>query len=110
MTKTHAEKTGNGRGRKAAAAAEIVAPPRESAAKFETGRDAFERIASDRVNRIINRLNGLSRMAGGRSKYNYTDRDVEHIRKALIEGVNAACDRLRRQPAQGGFCFDRGDE
>jgi hypothetical protein len=100
MSKTHVEKAraGNGRGR-----------GRPSLDKFETGREAFERIASGRVNRIIGRLNGLAKLSSGRSKYGYTDKDVEHIRKALIEGVNASCDRLRRQPAHAEFHFDQGE-
>lgn len=86
-----------------------VTPPTPTPASVpaETGQETFRRIATGRVNQILEKLNTLSKLASGKSRYGYTDEEVEHVRKNLIKGVNAACDRLRRKPlTKGSFSFD----
>ena len=73
----------------------------------ESGRDAFMRIAEGRMNRLLGSLNTLAKMASGKSKYGYTDEDVEHIRDTLTKSVNAACDRLRKKAMRENFSFER---
>ena len=80
-------------------------------AQSESGRAAFMRIATKRINFVIDRLNTLSKLSSGKSKYGYRDEDVEYIRNALLVAVNKACDRMRRKPlAKGGFSFERRGE
>ena len=95
-------KTTNGRGRPASP----FPPAKEEPA--ESGRDAFMRIAEKRMNSLLTKLNTLSKMASGKSKYGYTDSDVEHIRLTLVKAVNATADRLRRKSVPSGFTFEKG--
>jgi hypothetical protein len=112
MARTTANK-GNGRGRGRAShpiVSDDLPPPPKAEAKFETGGEAFRRIATKRVDNVLKKLNVLAKLASGKYKYGYTDKDVEHIRASLLVAVNAACDRLRREPpAKVGFTFDRPD-
>ena len=108
MAKTEDLKKGNGRGRGRPTVA-AVQPPM-SGEKIETGREAFNRIASYRVNAIISKLNTLAKMASGQTRYGYKEEDVEYIRRTLIASVNKTCDRLRRTPSPVGFSFDRKGE
>jgi hypothetical protein len=92
---------------------EITKPPTDTGRPskgFETGRDAFMRIAEKRVNGLLGKLNTLAKLASGKSKYGYTDGDVEQIRSTLVNAVNATADRLRRKPIQDGFSFERGKD
>jgi len=40
---------------------------------------------------LLNRLNTLSKLASGKSKYGYTDEDVQQIRTTLINKENRHC-------------------
>jgi len=106
------DKKGNGKARKPPAepvrAVEQAFPKAEG--KFESGRDAFIRIAAGRVNAILERLGTLAKLASGKARYGYSDADIEHIRKTLITNVNAACDRLLRKPVKGDFSFHRDSD
>ena len=122
MTRTTIEKD-NGRGRGRGKAVPIVSnaeevkrdftkftqtPEAEEAKIKATGQEDFKRIATGRVNAIVGKLNTLAKLVSGKSRYGYSDEDIERIRKHLIEAVNSACDRLlRKPPAKGGFSFDR---
>jgi hypothetical protein len=76
----------------------------------ESGREAFMRIAEGRVSSILAKLNTLAKLSSGKSKYGYTDGDVEYIRETLIKAVNSACERLRRKPVKEGFRFEKGHD
>ena len=100
-------KTNNGRGR----GRPPISPPTSTTTVFkgrlESVPEAFNRIASYRVNAIITKLNTLAKMASGKGRYEYKDEDVEFIRRTLIQSVNVTCDRLRRKPSPEGFSFER---
>ena len=101
---------GRGRGRTPEEPATPIPVPSAAigAMDAETGRDAFRRIAEGRVKSILAKLNVLAKMSSGKSKYGYTDGDIEYIRETLVKAVNASCDRLMRKPVKEGFSFERG--
>lgn len=101
---------GHGRGRGRPRAEPIPPVMDEEPAERESGRATFIRIVERRINGIIDKLGTLAKVASGKSKYGYTDADVEFIRGTLIKAVNATCDRLRRKPPKGGFKFTRGPD
>ena len=99
------KKNGRGHGRpctKEPAAASFVARD------VETGNQAFTRIAERRVNDILQKLNTLGKLKTSRSKYGYTNEDVEQIRITLVNAVNNTADGLRRTSAKPGFKFVKG--
>jgi hypothetical protein len=100
----------NGRGRPRLAPLPVLEPIQRpsDAPGFETGRDAFMRIAEKRINGLLAKLDTLSKLASSKSRYDYTDEDVEQIRVTLVGAVNKACDRLRRSRAKPEFKFVRG--
>ena len=109
MARTTVEKDNGSRRGRRAEEVQVELPPSPSV--FETGQAAFKRIASKRVNNILDKLNTLAKLTSGKGKYGYTDEDVEYVRKTLIKAVNSACDRMRRQPVpKGGFSFERKSE
>jgi hypothetical protein len=99
------KRKGNGRGRPATPVSEV-----SKVHPVESGREAFNRIASYRVNGIIAKLNTLAKLSSGKARYGYKDEDVELVRKTLIEAVHKTCDRLRRKPSPEGFSFERKGE
>lgn len=102
---------GNGRGRGRSPIVELPvaeSEPARGAPTYETGRHAFLRIAERRMNDLLAKLATLGKLSSSKTKYGYTDEDVEQIRVTLINAVNATCDRLRRVPSKPGFKFSRG--
>lgn len=116
MTRTTPEeKKGNGKGRGRPAAPvvdETVSTTAKTKAqpRYESGQEAFMRIATGRVNGILEKLSTLAKLSSGRTRYGYSDADVEFIRKTLVEAVNAGCDRLLNKPVKGNFSFRRSTD
>lgn len=112
-TITEEKKNGRGRGRPPITVNVVSDAIVDRAAKAapaptpESGRKAFMRIAERRMNDLLAKLTTLGKLSSSKSKYGYTDDDVEHIRATLINAVNATCDRLRRVKAKPGFKFAR---
>lgn len=115
MTRTTPEeKMGNskGRGRPAAPVVDetVSKAKTQPQPRYESGQEAFMRIATGRVNGILEKLSTLAKLSSGRTRYGYSDADVEFIRKTLVEAVNAGCDRLLNKPVKGNFSFRRSPD
>ena len=73
----------------------------------ETKREKFVRLAENRTNRIIDQLNLLSNLSN-KNAYEYTQKDVNKMFKAIEEALTDAKRKFAKQGEQGGrhFTFD----
>lgn len=70
----------------------------------ETKRDKFVRIAEARTNKIINMIQLLGNCSNQR-QYDYTQKDVDKIFKAIQAELDEAKRRYNKQDSQKGSKF-----
>lgn len=70
----------------------------------ENRREKFVRIAEARTNKIINMIQLLGNCSN-QSQYEYTQRDVDKIFKAIQAELDEAKKRFSRQDSQKGTKF-----
>ena len=71
---------------------------------YETKRDRFVRIAEARTNKIINMIQLLGNCSN-QSQYDYTQKDVDKIFKAIQTELDEAKRRYNKQDSQKGSKF-----
>lgn len=73
----------------------------------ETKRDKFVRIAEARTNKIISMIQLLGNCSN-QSQYEYTQKDVDKIFKAIQTEIDEAKNRFKHQDNQKGNKFTLG--
>ena len=71
-------------------------------------RERFEKVASNRVQRVIDTL-GLLKNCSNRNNYEYSESDVEHMFKeisAALKDAKAAYTNELNKADKKGFSFD----
>lgn len=76
--------------------------------KNETKRERFVRLAENRTNRIINQLQLLGNLSN-KNAYEYTEKDIQKMYKAIEDALSASKKCYSRQTEKGNTAFHFDD-
>ena len=68
-------------------------------------REAFTRLAADRLGAVLHHMEALSRLSNRRN-YDFVDKDVEKIREALTNATKQLLDKFDRGSGNPVIHFD----